>query len=130
MQPTTVLPTLTSRMLGHTTGLVQPAGTQPSELIGSTVPPEELVVLMYIGRFQPSTIDTSENSRASQASKWTSARVAGIVPQPLHWNSPPQSPVWQWPTPALSKTQPVRPQNRVLRLFGVVMVTLCPAGSI
>src|ERR1700721_3611 len=31
--------------------------------------------------------------------------------------------------PALSKTQPVRPQNRVLRLFGVVMVTLCPAAS-
>src|SRR5580692_5933557 len=52
-----------------------------------------------------------------------------MVPQPLHWNRPPQSPVWQWPTPALSKTQPVRPQNRVFRLFGVVIVTLCPAGS-
>ena len=47
----------------------------------------------------------------------------------MHWNRPPQSPVWQWPTPALLKTQPVRPQNRVFRLFGVVMVTLCPAGS-
>ena len=59
----------------------------------------------------------------------TSASVAGMVPQPLHWNRPPQSPVWQWPAPALLKTQPVRPQNRVFRLFGVVMVTLWPAGS-
>src|SRR6202161_159391 len=52
-----------------------------------------------------------------------------MVPQPLHWNRPPQSPVSQCPTPALLKTQPVRPQSRVFRLFGVVMVTLCPAGS-
>ena len=29
-----------------------------------------------------------------------------------------------------SKTQPVRPHKRVFRLFGVVIVTLCPAGSI
>jgi hypothetical protein len=27
------------------------------------------------------------------------------------------------------KTQPVRPQNRVFRLFGAVIVTLWPAGS-
>src|SRR5580700_1912933 len=52
-----------------------------------------------------------------------------MVPQPLHWNRPPQSPVWQCPTPALLKTQPVRPQKRVFRLFGVVIVTLRPAGS-
>src|SRR6516225_42391 len=52
-----------------------------------------------------------------------------MVPQPLHWNRPPQSPVWQCPVPALPKTQPVRPQKRVFRLFGVVIVTLCPAGS-
>jgi hypothetical protein len=64
----------------------------------------------------------------SQASKLTSASVAGIVPQPLHWNRPPQSPVWQCPTP-LWKTQPVRPQNRVFRLFGVLIVTLFPGGS-
>src|SRR5579871_3069923 len=63
-----------------------------------------------------------------QASKLTSASVAGIVPQPLHWNRPPQSPVWQCPVPALLNTQPVRPQNRVFRLLGAVMVTLCPAG--
>src|ERR1700744_4289128 len=52
-----------------------------------------------------------------------------MVPQPLHWNRPPQSPVWQCPVPALLKTQPVRPQKRVFRLFGVVIVTLCPGGS-
>ena len=52
-----------------------------------------------------------------------------MVPQPLHWNRPPQSPVWQCPAPALLKAQPVRPQKRVFRLFGVVIVTLCPAGS-
>jgi len=33
------------------------------------------------------------------------------------------------PSPALLKTQPVRPQNRVFRLFGVLIVTLRPAGS-
>ena len=44
---------------GQTTGLVQPAGTQPSGLILSSVPPEDLVMLMYIGRLDPSTIDTS-----------------------------------------------------------------------
>jgi hypothetical protein len=65
----------------------------------------------------------------SQASKLTSARVAGIVPQPLHWNRPLQSPVWQWPTPLLLKVQPVRPQNRVLRLLGVLIVTLWPGRS-
>src|ERR1700743_602524 len=67
-------------------------------------------------------------SRWSKASKLTSPSVAGMVPQPLHWNRPPQSPVWQCPVPALLKTQPVRPQNRVLRLFGVVIVTLWPTG--
>lgn len=50
-------------------------------------------------------------------------------PQPLHWNRPPQSPVWQCPVPALPNTQPVRPQKRVFRLSGAVMVTLWPAGS-
>ena len=59
MQPTTVLPAVTSSTLGQTTGLVQPAGTQPSGLILSSVPPEDLVMLMYIGRLDPSTIDTS-----------------------------------------------------------------------
>jgi hypothetical protein len=59
----------------------------------------------------------------------TSASVAGIVPQPLHWNRPPQSPVWQRPTPWRLNTQPVRPQNRVFRLFGVLMVTLRPGLS-
>src|SRR5580692_8166887 len=52
-----------------------------------------------------------------------------MVPQPLHWKRPPQSPVWHVPVPAPLKTQPVRPQKRVFRLFGVVIVTLCPAGS-
>jgi hypothetical protein len=47
----------------------------------------------------------------------------------LHWNRPPQSPVWQCPVPAPLKTQPVRLQKRVFRLFGVVIVMLCPAGS-
>src|ERR1700753_3538454 len=51
-----------------------------------------------------------------------------MVPQPLHWNRPPQSPVWQCPVPVVWKTQPVRPQKRVFRLFGVVIVTLCPGG--
>ena len=60
----------------------------------------------------------------------TSASVAGIVPQPLHLNRPPQSPVWQWPTPWLLNEQPVRPQNRVFRLFGVLIVTLCPGRSV
>jgi hypothetical protein len=58
-----------------------------------------------------------------------SASVAGMVPHPVHWNLPPQSPVWQWPVPALLNTQPVRPQNRPFQLFGTVIVTLCPAGS-
>src|ERR1700743_290345 len=68
-------------------------------------------------------------SRWSKASKLTSPAVAGMVPQPLHGNRPPQSPVWQCPVPAPLKTQPVRPQKRVFRLFGVVIVTLCPAGT-
>src|ERR1700733_10282466 len=68
-------------------------------------------------------------SSACHASTSTSPSTLGSVPQPLHWNRQPPSPVWQCPTPALSKTQPVRPQKRVFRLFGVVMVTLCPAGS-
>jgi hypothetical protein len=59
MQATTVPCALTSRTLGHFTGLVHPAGTQPFLLILSFVPPDDLVMLMYIGRLDPSTMETS-----------------------------------------------------------------------
>jgi hypothetical protein len=56
-QATTLPPTLTASTLGQSTGLVQPAGTHPSRLILSLVPP--LAMLMYIGRLDPSTMLTS-----------------------------------------------------------------------
>jgi hypothetical protein len=59
MQPTMAPPALTSSALGQATGLVQPAATQPFWLILSTVPSGDLVMLMYIGRLDPSTIETS-----------------------------------------------------------------------
>ena len=59
MQPTTAPPALTSSALGQLTGLVQPAATHPFGLILSFVPPDDLVMLMYIGRLEPSTIETS-----------------------------------------------------------------------
>src|SRR5712691_677272 len=58
-----------------------------------------------------------------------SARVAGMLPLPVHWYRPPQSPDWQWPRP-LRKTQPVRPQNRPFQCFGTVMVRVCPGLSV
>lgn len=41
-----------------------------------------------------------------------SARVTGGTPPPLHFRTPPQSPVVHFPEPELSNVQPVRPQNR------------------
>jgi hypothetical protein len=57
MQPTTLPPALTSSTFGQTTALVQPAFTQPFELtLLVALPPD---TLMYIGRLDPSTMDTS-----------------------------------------------------------------------
>jgi hypothetical protein len=57
MQPTTLPPAFTSSTFGHWTGLVQPAGMQPSELtLLGALPP---ATLMYIGRLDPSTMLTS-----------------------------------------------------------------------
>src|SRR5260370_36252698 len=73
-------------------------------------------------------METSEKSRPSQASRLYSARVAGMVPHPVHWNRPPQSPVAQWPVPLALNTHPVRPQNLLFQWSGTVIDTLCPAG--
>ena len=59
MQPTTAPPALTQSAFGQATGLVQPAGTHPFGLIRSFVPPDDLVMLTYMGRFDPSTMLTS-----------------------------------------------------------------------
>ena len=51
-----------------------------------------------------------------------------MVPHPVHWKRPPQSPVAQWPVPLALKAHPVRPQNRLFQCSGTVIVTLCPTG--
>ena len=56
-QATTFPAAVTWRAAGQSTAVVQPAVTQPAELTLSGVAPE--VVLIHIGRFDPSTMDTS-----------------------------------------------------------------------
>src|SRR6516162_5797660 len=52
-----------------------------------------------------------------------------MAPLPVHWNRPPQSPVWQCPDPEPSNEQPVRPQIRPPQLSGTEIVALCPGAS-
>lgn len=52
-----------------------------------------------------------------------------MLPVPWHWKRPPQSPVWQLPTPAELNEQPVRPQIRPPQPSGTVKLTLCPGAS-
>src|SRR6266700_2992552 len=65
----------------------------------------------------------------SKESRVSSASVVGPPSLPWHWNRPPQSPVWQWPTPLELNEQPVRPQIRPPQPFGTVNVTLWPGAS-
>ena len=58
-QATTAVPDVTASALGQFTALVHPAATHPFELILSTVPPDDLAMLIHIGRLDPSTMETS-----------------------------------------------------------------------
>ena len=52
-----------------------------------------------------------------------------MVPQPLHWNTPPQSPVWQCPAPGAVEGAAGTAPEAGVQVLGVVIVTLCRAGS-
>ncbi|KAI5383785.1 hypothetical protein KIW84_070950 [Lathyrus oleraceus] len=70
------------------------------------------VGLKSIGTLNPSTREMSKKSKFMYWFKAYSARVFGGVPYAWQFRTPPQSPVWQWPLPELSKLHPVRAQTR------------------
>jgi len=82
MHPTCLPWAFTRRTLGQSTGFVQPFVEHPLAEIGSFVFP--WTMLIHIGRFDPSTMLTSEKSRWSNESRLYSASVAGIPPYPRH----------------------------------------------
>nr|GMD75137.1 hypothetical protein KK1_011842 [Ipomoea batatas] len=86
-----------------------------------------LVGAKFKGTLNPSTSEMSMVSKLLSPVRVNSARVLGGLPQAVHCNAPPQSPVSHEPLPLASKLQFVRPHMRAILVPpGTSIVQLWP----
>nr|GMD80030.1 hypothetical protein KK1_011842 [Ipomoea batatas] len=86
-----------------------------------------LVGAKFKGTLNPSTSEMSMVSKLLSPVRVNSARVLGGLPQAMHCNAPPQSPVSHEPLPLASKLQFVRPHMRAILVPpGTSIVQLWP----